>query len=195
MGDTHEVDKRCRKADLLTASRRKRQHEKRKAKREVAVTQAPANSTLYEQDFCLWVDETAAKLRAGEFDQVDWKPLIDEVEALAKRDRRELESRLRVLLSHLLKRGYIESSDDYRGWENTIKEQRSEIQLLLKDSPSLKVYLAEIFEASWRYAIAQVKDDYPSAALPIQCPFSQEIELLLTQKFWLSHEQSQNAEE
>jgi Domain of unknown function DUF29. len=153
------------------------------------MTQIPANSTLYEQDFCLWVDETVAKLRAGKFDQVDWEHLVEEVEALAKRDRRELESRLRVLLSHLLKRGYVESPEDYRGWESTIREQRSEIQLLLRDSPSLKVYLAEIFEASWRYAIEQVKDDYPGAVLPIQCPFPKEIDPLLTQKFWLSPEQ------
>jgi hypothetical protein len=153
------------------------------------MTQIPANSTLYEQDFCLWVDETVAKLRAGKFDQVDWEHLVEEVEALAKGDRRELESRLRVLLSHLLKRGYVESPEDYRGWENTIREQRSEIQLLLKDSPSLKVYLAEIFEDAWRYAIEQVKDDYPGAVLPNPCPFPKEIDPLLTQKFWLSPKQ------
>lgn len=85
------------------------------------MTQNSANSTLYEQDFCLWVDETAAKLRAGEFDQVDWEHLVEEVEALARRARWELESRLRVLLSHLLKRSYIESPEDYRGWKNTIE--------------------------------------------------------------------------
>ncbi|GAB4475550.1 MAG: DUF29 domain-containing protein [Elainellaceae cyanobacterium] len=158
------------------------------------MTQIPAKTTFYDQDFCLWVDATVAKLRAGEFGTVDWEHLIEEVEALAKRDRRELESRLRVLMSHLLKRVYVKSPEDYRGWENTIKEQRSEIQLLLKDSPSLKSYLADLFEASWRYTAEQVKDDYPSAVLPNLCPFPKEIEPLLTQKFWLSNEQSQNTE-
>lgn len=153
----------------------------------------PAKATLYDQDFCLWIDETAAKLRAGEFGTVDWAHLIEEVESLAKRDRRELESRLRVLLSHLLERVYVKSPEDYRGWENTIKEQRSEIQLLLKDSPSLKGYLTEIFEASWRYAAGQVKDDYPDVALPAHCPFPPELEPLLTQKFWLANPPGQNA--
>lgn len=73
----------------------------------------PAKATLYGQDFCLWVDATVAKLRAGEFGKVDWEHLIEEVEALAKRDRRELESRLRLLMSYLLRRGYIESPEDY----------------------------------------------------------------------------------
>lgn len=90
--------------------------------REVGMTQIPAKTPLYNQDFCLWVDATVAKLRAGEFGTVDWEHLIEEVEALAKRDRRELESRLRVLMSCLLKRVYVKSPEDYRGWENTIKD-------------------------------------------------------------------------
>ncbi|RMF65456.1 MAG: DUF29 family protein [Cyanobacteria bacterium J069] len=72
--------------------------------------------------------------------------------------------------------------------------QRNPTASLLKDSPSLKGYLAELFEASWRYAAEQVKDDYPSAVLPNRCPFSKEIESLLTQKFWLANPLGQNVE-
>lgn len=67
--------------------------------------------TLYEQDLVAWFDDTVARLKVGKFHEVDIESLIEEVEGLAGRDRRELKSRLRVLLAHLLKRIYVRSSD------------------------------------------------------------------------------------
>ena len=58
---------------------------------------------LYDQDFTVWCDETARLLRAGRFAGVDIENLIEEVEAMAGSQRREVDSRLRVLLLHLLK--------------------------------------------------------------------------------------------
>lgn len=88
-----------------------------------------------------WCEETVAKLKARQLDALDIDSLIEEIEGLANRDRKELESRLRILLAHLFKRLYVISANDYRGWENTIDEQRSELELLLKHSPSLRNYL------------------------------------------------------
>ena len=79
---------------------------------------------LYEQDLVAWCDDTVAKLKAGNFEAIDLDSLIEEIEGLAGRDRRELESRVEVLLYHLLKRLYVRSPNDYRGWELTIREQR-----------------------------------------------------------------------
>ncbi|HAC63001.1 MAG TPA: DUF29 domain-containing protein [Cyanothece sp. UBA12306] len=56
--------------------------------------------TLYEQDFALWVAETVNQLKSGDFSQVDLDNLIDEVESLAKRDKRALEKRLITLFEH-----------------------------------------------------------------------------------------------
>ncbi len=73
--------------------------------------------TLYEQDFALWVEETVNLLKAGNFAQVDLDNLIEEVESLVERDKRELKNRLITLFEHALKRKYIPLPDCYRGWE------------------------------------------------------------------------------
>lgn len=62
--------------------------------------------TLYQQDLVAWCENTVAKLKAGNFADIDIDSLIEEIEGLAGRDRRELENRLEVLLNHLLKRLY-----------------------------------------------------------------------------------------
>lgn len=148
------------------------------------MTQTPVQSQLYERDFYLWVTDTVAKLEAREFDKLDLENLIEEIDALGRRDRRELKSRLRVLLSHLLKRCYVPSPEDFRGWELTIREQRTELQDLLEQSPSLKQYLLDEFDPVWGSALSQVREDYPSIQFPDSCPFPREIDPLLSQRFW-----------
>jgi putative acetyltransferase len=46
----------------------------------------------------LWLEETIAKLKADDFQNLDIENLIEELEGLAGRDRRELESRLNRLI-------------------------------------------------------------------------------------------------
>jgi len=56
---------------------------------------------------------------------------------LGERDKREVRSRLALVLMHLLKWQY---QPTHRGasWRCTINEQRSELTLLFGDSPSLR---------------------------------------------------------
>lgn len=70
---------------------------------------------LYDQDFFLWVEDTVNKLKAREFNRVDWDNLIEEVDSLGKSQRRAVRSFLVRLLEHLLKRCYVPMSDCYRG--------------------------------------------------------------------------------
>ncbi len=148
------------------------------------MTQTPIQNQLYEQDFALWIDDTVARLKAHQFDQLDLDNLIEEVESLGRRDKRELESRLRVLFSHLLKRCYVSSPENCRGWELTIREQRVELKGLLKQSPSLKNYLSTEFDEVYDSALAEVKEDYPTAEFPDRCPFPHDITALLSEHFW-----------
>jgi hypothetical protein len=143
---------------------------------------------LYDRDFVAWCEDTVAKLSARDLEGLDFDSLIEEIEGLAGRDRRELVSRLDVLLAHLLKRLYVANPYDYRGWENTIAEQRRELDLLLKQSPSLKRYFVEVFDDAWQYALKRVREDYPEVELPEQWQFSREIEAILEQEFWLTAE-------
>ncbi|HNF92923.1 MAG TPA: DUF29 domain-containing protein, partial [Accumulibacter sp.] len=60
-------------------------------------------ATLYQSDFYTWARQQADLLREGRFDTLDAEHLIEELEAMGSRERRELANRLTVLLTHLLK--------------------------------------------------------------------------------------------
>lgn len=148
------------------------------------MTQAKPKPALYDQDLALWFADTVEQLRAGAYGKLDVEHLIEELEGLAGRDRNELENRLDVLLSHALKRCYLHSADNYRGWEMTLREQQKRLRRLLKQSPSLKNYLGEVWDEVWQDALADVRKAYPNADFPAQSPFSRDLDLLLTTEFW-----------
>lgn len=148
------------------------------------MTQTPPRVSLYEGDFALWLDDVAAKLRSRDFDQLDIENLIEEIEALGRSDKKEIKSRLITLLTHLLKRLYIDSAYDNRGWEITIREQRKELTLLLEQSPSLQGYFAEVFDAAYAIALTEVREDYAKVTFPDRWPLSQSIDALLSDTFW-----------
>lgn len=97
---------------------------------------------FYENDLVLWAEEQAALLREQKLDQLDAEHIAEEMESLAKRDRREIESRMKVLMAHLLKWRYQPALQS-RGWRATIATQQDEIALLLQDSPSLRLHLEQ----------------------------------------------------
>ncbi|WP_255427011.1 DUF29 domain-containing protein [Sphaerospermopsis sp. LEGE 00249] len=71
---------------------------------------------LYDQDQYLWLEDTILKLKARDFHGLDVEHLIEEMEILAGRDRAEVESRLIVLWTHLLKGIYLNSEYDIDIW-------------------------------------------------------------------------------
>ncbi|MFN5301425.1 MAG: DUF29 domain-containing protein [Pseudanabaena sp.] len=148
------------------------------------MTQAITKLSLYDRDQHLWLEEAIAKLRVKDFQSLDLVHLIEELEIVAGRDRAEIENRLGVLLAHLLKRLYVQSEYDYRGWEITIREQRRHLKIALQQSPSLKRFFVEAFDRAWQDALTEVRDDYPQVAFPDRWQFSQDVEILLTQRFW-----------
>ena len=148
------------------------------------MTQAITKLSLYDRDQHLWLEEAIAKLRVKDFQSLDLVHLIEELEIVAGRDRAEIENRLGVLLAHLLKRLYVQSEYDYRGWEITIREQRRHLKIALQQSPSLKRFFVEAFDRAWQDALIEVCEDYPQVSFPDQWQFSQDVEILLTQRFW-----------
>ena len=101
----------------------------------------------YETDLVIWADRQADLLRrmgAGERvnDQVDWENVAEEIEALARSDRRALRNRVRTILVHLIKLLASPATEPRAGWIETVYEQRSAIAELLDDSPSLRPLLA-----------------------------------------------------
>jgi Domain of unknown function DUF29 len=141
------------------------------------------SSLQYDQDFNLWIDQTVALLKEGRFEELDLENLIDELESMSKRDRREVLSRLKIVLMHLLKWKY--QPDQRSGsWESSIRNNRDEIAQILMDSPSLKFYPQDVLEQA--YAIARKnaasETDLSLTVFPEICPFSGEE--VLDEDFW-----------
>ncbi len=153
------------------------------------MTQAIAKSNnqqqnLYESDLNLWLEQTIAHLKVGDLDNLDITNLIEELEGLAGRDRRELESRLERLLEHILKCCYVDLPDCYRGWVVTIMHQRSELRKILRQSLSLKRVFTDAFAESFSTALSIVKTEYPQTEFPDTWQFSHDIDALLNANFW-----------
>jgi hypothetical protein len=142
------------------------------------------DSTLYEKDILLWVEDTVSKLKKHDFENLDIKNLIEEVEALGISQKKELISRLMILLEHLLKRLYVDSSYDYNGWERTIRNQRAEIDLLISQVPSLQSRWEISFNDAWQRALLKVKKEYQKVSFPEECPFEQTIQTILNEDIW-----------
>ena len=136
---------------------------------------------LYDQDLHLWLVKTADLLKKKRFEELDLENLIEEIESMGKRERRELANRLTTIIEHLLKLTYWTEvkEENARGWRITIVEQRRQIIRLLADSPSLKPWLEEIFLECYEAARTDtIKANYlPENIFPLQ-PFLTVEELL-----------------
>jgi hypothetical protein len=129
-----------------------------------------ATNNLYDTDYNLWILETVKKLENRDFNSIDWENLIEEVSGLSRSDKRKLESLLIKLIEHLLKLGYWESEKEKNKghWQGEIINFRKQIKRLLKDSPSLKPYLREIFEEFYQDArdIVSKRSQLPLHSFP-----------------------------
>jgi hypothetical protein len=90
---------------------------------------------LYKKDFLVWTRQQSELIRQRRWQEVDLDHLIEELEDMGKSNHRELESRLVVLLAHLLKWEFQlnQRQDqwrefDGRSWRKTIIEQRVQIE-------------------------------------------------------------------
>jgi hypothetical protein len=139
-------------------------------------------AAAYEDDFALWMEHQTQLLREGAFQQLDLENLLEELEGAVANRRVELKSRLRVLIMHLLKCEF-QPSRKGSSWIATIDTQRSEIELLLEESPSFRRLLGEF--ANGRYPSASRaaarETRLPLSAFPPELPYS--VDQLLDEDF------------
>jgi hypothetical protein len=130
---------------------------------------------LYDSDFCEWTERTARSLRLRRFAEVDVEHVAEEIEDMGKRDLRELCSRLEILLAHLLE-WKLQPRRRSRSWRATIRAQRTAIQKLLRQSPSLRQRLRAQERESYRVAVGLASDEtgLKRERFPARCPFSME---------------------
>lgn len=129
--------------------------------------------SLYERDFYQWTQEQAALLRAGALSRIDVENLIEEIESMGKSQKKELISRLTVLLTHMLKWDH-QSTRRGKSWLKTIATQRTEIEFLLYDNPSLTHEIQNIMLRAYRAAAKQASTEtgLPLNTFPESCPYS-----------------------
>ena len=137
----------------------------------------------YEADFYQWSLEQARLLRSGEWKAVDVENLVEEIEDMGKSLRREWESRLKLLIVHLLKWVF---QPELRGvsCQLAIQEQRDQLHELLADNPSLKNQMTASLERTYPRAVKRtaLETSLMEETFPTECPFR--LEDILNESFW-----------
>ena len=130
-------------------------------------------SVAYGDDFAHWCRQQASLLRSGFVTRLDRENLAEEIEGLSGSQEDEIESRIDVLLQHLLNWQY-QPGHRSGSWKSTILEQRLRIARRIRKSPSLKTYPDEVYREG--YASARLKaageTGLPEDAFPQDCPFT-----------------------
>jgi hypothetical protein len=108
-------------------------------------------SGLYDEDFYAWTIAQAAAARDGRWADFDVENLAEEVDALGISLKKEIRSRLQVLIAHLLKQK-IQPERETASWENTIYTRAREIENVVAVAPSLRRMLPEFAESAYRGA-------------------------------------------
>lgn len=135
---------------------------------------------LYEADETAWLEESVRLIRAGRSADLDYDNLAEFLESMAKRDRREVESRFMVLIAHVLKWHY---QPDRRGrsWKATVTTQRERLKRLLAGK-TLRNHAEETLQDVYRSAVNIAADQtgIERTTFPQDCPFT--LDQILTEE-------------
>jgi hypothetical protein len=138
----------------------------------MAMATAASLAALYERDETAWLEAVSELIRLGRLDEVDFANLAEYLADMARRDRREVSSRLAVLIAHLLK--WQHQPERRSGsWRGTIEVQRQELAELL-ESGVLRNHAADILGKSYANGARQAAAETGLAVATFQadCPYS-----------------------
>ena len=116
----------------------------------MVVRTAEALPTLYQADETAWLETMARLISEHRIDELDYEHLGEYLADMARRDRREVSSRLAILLVHLLK-WQFQPEKRTGSWRSTILEQKSELRLLL-ESGTLRNHAIESLAGAYQDA-------------------------------------------
>ncbi len=129
-------------------------------------------STSYDADLYAWTKEQGNALRRRAANEIDWENVAEEIESMGRSDRREIESRLEILLIHLLK-WFYQPDQQRKSWTASIDAARIRIARIVRDSPSLKAYPGEALADAYRFALLDRDINYlDSRDVPKVCPWT-----------------------
>lgn len=129
------------------------------------------NSTTHENDFYAWTQEQAHLLKTGQLYEIDSQNIAEEIEDMGRSEKRQLESRLEILIIYLLK-WQFQPNLRSRSWQLTIKEQRLRLEKLLQKNPSLQPNLTEAIEDVYPLATISAERETGLSLFPETCPYN-----------------------
>jgi len=127
---------------------------------------------LYQTDETAWLEAMAGLAAQRRGSELDYEHLAEFLTDMAKRDRREVESRLAVLIAHLLK-WQFQPEKRSRSWRLTVEQQRQELRRLLTSGTlrnHAEAMLAEVYADGLKQAV--IETGLPESAFPAECPYS-----------------------
>jgi len=104
--------------------------------------------SLYTRDFSDWAHCQANLLKTKEYERLDVKNLVQEIEDLAKREKQMLTSYVEKWMLHMLKIKY-QPEKHTRSWDLSVKIHLHEAETVLKDNPSLQSSLNEVLKNAY----------------------------------------------
>ncbi len=135
-------------------------------------TTVPTLHELYIEDETAWLDAMAELVKLGQRDVLDFPNLQEFLTDMARRDRREVESRLALLLQHILKWLY-QPEQRSRSGQLTIVVQRDELKADIAKGV-LRNHADDVLAEMYAKAVgwASVETGLPPEAFPAECPLT-----------------------
>jgi hypothetical protein len=130
---------------------------------------------LYEQDFYAWTKEQAGALRTHRPNAVDWQHIAEALESMGGSERREMESRLRLIVVHLLM-WQAQPAFRSKSWERTLRTQRRDLERHLDRNPSLRPLVPSVLIEQYEDAVSEAISETGLAegSFLARCPYSVE---------------------
>lgn len=140
----------------------------------MATVEIPALDVLYTEDETAWLEAMAELVRMNRLDALDYSNLAEYLTDMAARDRREVRSRLVMLLMHLLK---WEHQPEKRSasWRTTIMNESDELANLA-GSGVLRTHATRILNDAYRRVVSLATTETGLALdkFPAECPYTLE---------------------
>ncbi|MBG0744100.1 MAG: DUF29 domain-containing protein [Cylindrospermopsis raciborskii KL1] len=138
---------------------------------------------LYDIDENLWLEKTIVLLKEKQFYDLDLQHLVEELEALSKRDKNAVANLLEQIIRHLLLLQYWheESEINRNHWQTEIVGFRNQLERLLTSNLHnyLHTELGKIYQGAFRYVRQKTRFE---VSFPQDCPYG--LEQLLNQSYF-----------
>jgi hypothetical protein len=137
------------------------------------MTQTNDLHSLYEVDNEQWLEKTIKLLKEKRFDHLDLDHLIEELEALSRREKKTVERFLEQIIRHLLLLQYWNSESEYNAnhWKAEIMSFRNQLNEDLTQNllNHLRENQTKIYEKALKYV--KQKTGY-QVDFPKNCPYN-----------------------